>query len=47
MYHKDYDETEEVWKIYRMEHNTPVFMFAFADVDMADLMLFCLERTIS
>jgi hypothetical protein len=43
-WYKQYDEREKMWVVYNGE---PGCDFAFENEDMADLMLFCLEKAIS
>lgn len=41
---KEFDEIDNTWVIL---NSNGVCVFAFFDEDMADLMLFCLERAIA
>ena len=44
---KEFDETDNTWVVGRNVGEMFEATFAFNDEDMADLMLFCLERAIA
>lgn len=47
MYKKEFDEIDNCWNVYRETYNNSYeYLYSFYTEDLADLMIFCLERTI-
>ena len=45
-WYKEFDEINGVWVVGKILNEVNCPMFIFANEDVADLMLFCLERVI-